>query len=424
MLELQILDGEPRHLQLRGIAGYGGYGGHRRDGGHGADARAALEDALVRLRACTTAEALAPLGLTHGFRLDDAVAVTLYPARAEEGAALAAHLARVLPPGCRLSVSLATGVATAPATGVATAPATAAAPSVADGAPALTLDALLRERDNLRRRPPYERLGARLHVEAFELHVVEHCNLRCAHCCNMSPYLDQRFLSVDDVAQQCTMMAQHLAVDVFKIMGGEPLLHPQITDVLHAIRKSGISDVIRLFTNGLLLARMDDAFWQALDQLTISSYASAPVKPQLLDEYRDKARRFDVVLNVKPVDQFSQVMAGARRDDAAAVQRTYDACWLRDRCLIVRNGRFFKCTRAAYFAEYQARIAVAGPHPDPAAVVAADGIPVDAPDLDTRLYEYMNAKAPLESCRYCLGSSGPLVPHTQLTRHMIRQGQL
>jgi hypothetical protein len=402
MLELQILDGEPRHLQLRGIAG------------HGADARAALEDALVRLRARTTPEALAPLGLAHGFRLDDAVAVTLHPARAEEGAGLAAHLRRVLPPGCTLAVA-----AAGPSAGAA-----GTAGAAATGAPALTLDALLRERDNLRRRPPYERLGARLHVEAFELHVVEHCNLRCAHCCNMSPYLDQRFLSVDDVAQQCTMMAQHLAVDAFKIMGGEPLLHPQITDVLHAIRQSAISKVIRLFTNGLLLQRMDDAFWQALDQLTISSYASAPVKPQLLDEYRERARRFDVVLNVKPVDRFSQVMAGARRDDAAAVQRTYDACWLRDRCLIVRNGRFFKCTRAAYFAEYQARIAVAGPHPDPAAVVAADGIPVAAPDLDARLLAYMNAPAPLESCRYCLGSSGPLVPHTQLTRHMIRKGQL
>ena len=220
------------------------------------------------------------------------------------------------------------------------------------------------------------------------------------------------------------MMAQHLAVDVFKIMGGEPLLHPRITDVLRAIRHSGISQVVRLFTNGLLLHRMDDAFWQALDQLTISSYASAPVKRELLDEYRDKARRFDVILNVKPVDQFSQVMAGARNDDDAAVQKTYDACWLRDRCLIVRNGRFFKCTRAAYFAEYQARIAVEGPHPDPAAVVTADGIAVDAPDLDARLLAYMNAPAPLQSCRYCLGSSGPLVPHTQLTRHMIKQGQL
>jgi hypothetical protein len=388
-------DGEARHLQLRGVPG------------HGADPFAALDDALARLRAATTPEALAPLGLLHGFRLDDAVAVTLRPARADEGALLAARLARVLPPGCALTLATVTTATTA-----------------GEVAPRLTLDALLRERDNLRRRPPYRRLGQRLHVEAFELHVVEHCNLRCAHCCNMSPYLDQRFLSVNDVAQQCTMMAKHLAVDVFKIMGGEPLLHPHITAVLHAIRKSRISDVIRLFTNGLLLQRMDDDFWRALDQLTISSYASAPVKPELLEQYRDQARRFDVILNVKPVDRFSQVMAGARRDDAAAVQRTYDACWLRDRCLIVRDGRFFKCTRAAYFAEYQARIAVDGPHPDPAAAVAADGIPVDAPDLDARLFDYMNAPTPLEACRYCLGSSGPLVPHTQLTRHLIAKGRL
>lgn len=276
----------------------------------------------------------------------------------------------------------------------------------------------------MRRRPPYTRVAGRLHVEAFELHVVEHCNLRCAHCCNMSPYLDARVLSVDDVARQCTKMAQHLAVDVFKIMGGEPLLHPDITGVLRAIRQSRISNVIRLFTNGLLLRAMDDDFWRALDQLTISSYSSAPVKPELLDEYTDKARRFDVIVNVKPVDSFSQVMAGGRRDDDAAVQATYDACWLRDRCLIVRDGRFFKCTRAAYFAEYQARIAVDNRHPDPRAAVEKDGLPVDAPELDMQLAGYMNSPAPLEACRYCLGSSGPLVPHTQLTKKMIAAGQL
>ena len=71
--------------------------------------------------------------------------------------------------------------------------------------------------------------------------------------------------------------------------GREPLLHPDITGALHAIRRSGISGTVRLFTNGLLLHRMGDDFWEALDELTISNYASAPVKPVVLQAARDKA---------------------------------------------------------------------------------------------------------------------------------------
>src|SRR4029077_1053151 len=89
--------------------------------------------------------------------------------------------------------------------------------------------------------------GGRVRVEAFELHVVEHCNLRCANCCNMSPLVPERTLTVAEVADLCARMAAVLDVDVFKIMGGEPLLHPDIAGVLQAIRRSGISPRVRLF---------------------------------------------------------------------------------------------------------------------------------------------------------------------------------
>jgi hypothetical protein len=80
---------------------------------------------------------------------------------------------------------------------------------------------------------------------------------------NMSPYLDARHLSVEQIETKCRLMARHLDVDVFKIMGGEPLLHPEITRILEVLKTTGISRTIRLFTNGLLLHRMDDAFWRA-----------------------------------------------------------------------------------------------------------------------------------------------------------------
>ena len=273
-------------------------------------------------------------------------------------------------------------------------------------------------------RARYERAGGRVRVEAFELHVVEHCNLRCAHCCNMSPYLAERTLSVDEVDEMCRTMAAHLEVDVFKIMGGEPLLHPDIAAVLDAIRRSGISGKIRLFTNGLLLHAMGDDFWRALDELTISSYASAKVKPAHLEAAREKARAFDVVLNVKPVAEFSEVMKGRREDDGRAVKRTYEQCWLRHRCMVVRGGKFFTCTRAAYAEEFH-RDVLKGAYPeDLRRARESDGVPITHARFGEALLAYLNRGEPLASCRFCHGGEGPRVPHAQLSKSDVREGRL
>ncbi len=382
-----------RHLWVRGAKG------------EGSEVGTAVRDALARLRAYTARGTLVALdpSLDLGFRVEDARAVEVrYSARSPDDAAeIVRQLRRILPARCTLALL----------------PTDQAAP--------LLLDAHFAERDGSIVREPYVHTAdGRLQVEAFELHVVEQCNLRCAHCCNMSPYLDDRVLAVAEIEAQCTHMARHLSVDVFKVTGGEPLLHPDITGVLTAVRRSGIAPVVRLFTNGLLLHQMDDAFWQALDQLTISNYASAPVKRAQLDEVARKARAFDVLVNVKPVAEFNQVMASCRHQSDAAVQAVYDACWLRDRCLIVRKGRFFKCTRAAYFGELQARIQIDEPHASPATIVAADGVALDDPHFDDRLLAYMNDPTPLGACQYCHGTSGALLPHAQLTRAQVRSGRL
>jgi hypothetical protein len=207
-------------------------------------------------------------------------------------------------------------------------------------------------------------------------------------------------------------------------MGGEPLLHPQITEVLRAIRRSGISETVRLFTNGLLLHTMDDEFWAALDELTISNYTSAPGKPAVLDAVRAKARAFDVVLNIKPVAEFSEVMRAEREADPVEVRRTYEGCWLRHRCMVVRRGKFYMCTRAAYADEFH-RDLLQRAHPDDhAEAIVGDGIALTTPDLGEALVTYLNRSEPLVSCRFCHGGAGPLAPHTQLSKADVRAGRL
>lgn len=354
-----------------------------------------LDVAWERAREAMSREAVQALGEREGFRIEDLRELDV---AAPDPAHAARWLARRAPSECVVR----------------------AGPEAAT----VRIDALVARRgeSGLTQRQRYARDGAegRIRVEALEFHLAEHCNLRCAHCCNMSPYLAERFLSLDEVERLAAITARTFDCDVFKIMGGEPLLHPDITAVLEILRRARVSPIVRLFTNGLLLSKMDDAFWRALDQLTVSVYASAPVKPALLDDVREKARRFDVVLNVKRVDSFSRVLRAEREDDDAAVRATHAACWLRHRCMILRDGHFYTCTHAAYFREFGERI-LHDPAPAPPGL---DAVPLDAPDFGEAVLAYLNRGEPLAACRYCHGGDGPTLPHAQLRKKDVIAGRL
>jgi hypothetical protein len=93
-------------------------------------------------------------------------------------------------------------------------------------------------------------------------------------------------------------------------------------------------------------------------------------------------------------------------------------------CLVVRNGHFYKCTRAAYAEEFHWKI-LGGVQPgDRAAAEAGDGVAVDRPDFGEAILDYLNRAEPLASCRYCHGGNGPVVPHSQLRVRDIKAGRL
>ena len=357
------------------------------------DPIAALEALMIDLREATSRGRVRALGRDEGYRIEDASELVL--AVPADGAQLAAWLARRLGKPVEVIASNRFALAARIAGRVGRSP----------------------------ERVRYARgTDARVRVEAFELHIAEHCNLKCANCCNMSPLVAERTLSVAEVERLVTQMAGVLHADVIKIMGGEPLLHPELTEVLRVLRASGIADRVRLFTNGLLLAGMPDAFWEALDELTISNYTSAPVKPAVLAMVRERSRRHDFVLNVKPVDEFTQVLSPRYEADDAAVERTFARCWLRHRCLVVRDRRFYMCTRAAYAEDFLQRVAHEAP-PVPLDR-SGDGIGIDTHDLADALASYLNREAPLGACRYCFGGDGKAEPHYQLTRSEVARGVL
>jgi len=129
---------------------------------------------------------------------------------------------------------------------------------------------------------PLDQHGRPLHD--LRISVMDRCNFRCPYCMPESTYgehfaflrNDER-LSFDEIERLCRLAAT-LGVSKLRLTGGEPLLRPQLAELVARLRSiHGITD-LAMTTNGVLLARHAHALREAgLDRITVSLDTLDPV---------------------------------------------------------------------------------------------------------------------------------------------------
>lgn len=254
-----------------------------------------------------------------------------------------------------------------------------------------------------------------LQGKTVEYNIVEHCNLRCSHCDHAAPLFDKTFIDPNEFHRDLTALVGVMRVGELKILGGEPLLHPRLLDFLEIGRAVGVAETLTVATNGLLLHRMDERFWRMIDRLWLSVYPGIAPKMRA-DEVRKKGAAFGVRVDVMTMDRFHRTLVNRRIKDEAFVQRIAVTCQLPvvNWCHTVRKGRYYRCSPSPYAKD---RLALCGIDYDGA---DQDGVSLHGnPELFQQLRRYVESREPLPACHYCLGSSGPLVAHRQLSRNEV-----
>jgi hypothetical protein len=178
--------------------------------------------------------------------------------------------------------------------------------------------------------------------------------------------------------------------------------------VFEAVRSSGISQKIKILTNGLLLPRMNDTFWESIDDLEISIYPNSKIDDNMIQTYKDKARNFGVVLEIFRMETFRRSFSRQGTSDKALVKRIYRSCKSAHNwgCHYIDEGFFYKCPQAAFLPRMLEL---------PEAQRRQDGIQLrDDPALLDDLYSYLTSPEPLLGCRNCLANAGIERPHIQV----------
>ena len=106
------------------------------------------------------------------------------------------------------------------------------------------------------------------------------CNMACTYC--VTSLSDHRRipdeLSADHMLRLVRMLKEHAGIEKVRLTGGEPLLYPNLIQVISGIREMGIGN-IGMTTNGQLLAKKTKALVEAgLQHVNLSLDSLEPEK--------------------------------------------------------------------------------------------------------------------------------------------------
>lgn len=232
----------------------------------------------------------------------------------------------------------------------------------------------------------------------FALNIVDHCNLRCKGCDHFAPIAEERFVSLDCIEKDLAQMSRILKGDLFSIgiMGGEPLLHPQLKEILFYTRRAFPETIIRLVTNGILLLRQDEDFWRICREQNI--FVVCTKYPINLDfeAMKEKAAAhhvlFDFHDNTGLVTKTSYKIpldTHGRQNP----RKSFSNCFHANLCPFLMEGKFYPCTVAPNVRHFNKKF---GTH---MALEDGDFLNIYHVTQASEVLDFLSSPKPF--CRYC-----------------------
>ena len=101
-------------------------------------------------------------------------------------------------------------------------------------------------------------------IDYLEFWATKHCNLNCKGCSSCSPISEEWYLETEALKKDLNRLkGLGISVANINILGGEPLLHPRIVDLFSVVKQIFPDCNLGLLTNGLLLRKMKEEFWNS-----------------------------------------------------------------------------------------------------------------------------------------------------------------
>jgi organic radical activating enzyme len=204
-----------------------------------------------------------------------------------------------------------------------------------------------------------------------ETMITQACNLSCHGCTNYSDINHRGYVSWNEGKAQIESWLERIAIPDFGIMGGEPLINPQVREWIVGVRELMPDTQIRFTTNGTLLEKNLDivellhsigncVFKITVHQIDkdleeIIQYIHSKYNWETITEYgvtRFKTSK-DFRFHVKRPEIFYKTYQGvysnmSPHDNDPA--EAFDAC-IQQSCPLLYKGDLYKCSTSGLLKE-------------------------------------------------------------------------
>lgn len=219
--------------------------------------------------------------------------------------------------------------------------------------------------------------------------ITSKCTLRCQNCNNLMPYcLNAKFIAketvIDDVNRICAAVDYCVCMN---ITGGEPLLHPNLDEIIDAIVANDKILFVEIITNGTLMPspKVLQSMKNGKVIVKISEYQSYSKIRELTELFETEGIHFLVQKNLQWI-----VSGGIERrnKEYVRIQYEYLNCYPGKFCKSIWNGRVYACARAAFLHE----IGASGHD--------SDYLDIDGTNLRERLVDFY-LRDYIDACDFC-----------------------
>lgn len=231
----------------------------------------------------------------------------------------------------------------------------------------------------------------------FEVNLADHCNLNCKCCNHFSTLAQAGFADYDTFSRDFKRLSELFdgVSDRIYLLGGEPLLTPNLDKYLIVARESFTESEIGIITNGLLLKFMDDKFWSTCRDYKIKIIPTKYPINLDYDEMQAIAKRnkvqyeyFSNTDDYKYVYHYPLDLEGNQD-----FQKSFYNCIHSNDCISLKNGKLYTCPiipHVEHFNNYFNK---------KVNVNSKDYIDIYAAKNGQEILEFLSK--PVKFCRYC-----------------------
>mgnify|MGYP001078388168 CR=1 FL=1 len=204
----------------------------------------------------------------------------------------------------------------------------------------------------------YFRLVPQNYLNLLTVNIIEHCNLNCINCSHFSSIAEEELLDTEEYRKdikriyELTEGKPHLISNI-QLQGGEPLLHPQLTDFFAITREYFPDSDLSFVTNGILLNQQQEEFWLNCNKYNVKIAPTIYPINIKWDEIDDKAKKYNVMIDYGYV--ISETIEGKPKAIKTSWHWPMDLngnkhplynfthCNLGNNCVTLSHGRIFSC---------------------------------------------------------------------------------